>query len=416
MPSVIVINLRFILLALLAQAHARKPRANQTGDAQDSMDKLADTLFDKMFDRVLKAGAIHHTGLDKTILAQTHLDKSHGITRPSFSVPRSPFLATRSFPGPVVRSAFPRSRSLPITHAHKNRDQLQHLDRILDEQKNELQSEQIDKNGDKDDDKSSMVITHKDGEHPILVQHFEQAVSDVIGQSERNPAIAEQVVAELSKQAAIARVHTAAASFETVSLFSTTASSLIGRLWLTSVSQVIAGTAVVAEGAVQAGRKAKAQVSSEKEAVQGGGGGGGAGGGGAAQVLPVEGILSASGLLAWMSGTAFDMTADLALQAQSETSVHSSVADRIQAAAGRAIEAATAAAPSRRGEILSQATAAAREGAKEALSSLYDRSYSPFTALRQAEVKVLALQQRLQSTAFEKPVSTASEGSARLRR
>jgi choline dehydrogenase-like flavoprotein len=57
---------RFILLTFLAQVHARERTEIRLGDAQDSLDELAETLFDRAFE----ASASHHADLDVTTLGK----------------------------------------------------------------------------------------------------------------------------------------------------------------------------------------------------------------------------------------------------------------------------------------------------------------------------------------------------------
>lgn len=101
-----------LLVAFVAHASATELAANRMGDMQhDSLDKLADNLVDKLFDRVLKASQLHHSEVDATMLAKPGalampsrtslpLRTPPGSNRATQTAARAPRLAqAQGFPG-----------------------------------------------------------------------------------------------------------------------------------------------------------------------------------------------------------------------------------------------------------------------------------------------------------------------------
>lgn len=103
-----------ILIILLA--FVQKLAAKHIDNNQDSIDKMAAELVDKLVDQLLKTRALQNAELENTTLAKTQLGMIHstGHTRSLFSVPRSISLIPLH-PTPL---SLPISRSLLISHAH----------------------------------------------------------------------------------------------------------------------------------------------------------------------------------------------------------------------------------------------------------------------------------------------------------
>jgi hypothetical protein len=61
---------RIILLAFVAQAHAKEVAENHIGNNQDAMVKLVDEVVDMLHDRILRASPVQHKDLDDTTLGK----------------------------------------------------------------------------------------------------------------------------------------------------------------------------------------------------------------------------------------------------------------------------------------------------------------------------------------------------------